>query len=95
METRVDLKDKVRKVTHLFGEGESWSQYTIVPRPVLLERYREAVANGCYWKHNPMCLVPLIYEHNDGPGRSFAGAPHLYRRSRRFYVFHQRGGLDI
>jgi hypothetical protein len=91
--------DGSRKVIQYHGDGEAWTIYYIVPRQNLIQAIHERRANGkqyhdCEW----WWLLPdnaVGYEHYSGPGRSFAHAPHMWKRNRRWVVFYQRGGLDV
>lgn len=101
MKTTVQMDPKgtgMRCVTHDFG-GESWTQYYIIPRELILAEVRWLRARGYRWNmFEEGDLVPDrldLSEHYSGPGRAFSRAGGLFHKTRRYYTYVHSGGLDV
>ena len=93
-------EDGSRLVVHLYGDGESWWKWVIVPRSEALRRVQMARRQGVPWNgfedwHLHSAELPMSPEHYGGPGRYYSTAPFRINNNRRYLVWAQHGGLDV
>lgn len=86
----------VREVVRSYEE--CWYSYVIIPRALANQWIRKQRAKGYRWGSiDPIGVGRewLSYSYYGGAGRAFANEAHITKRSRRFLVITQRGGLDV
>jgi hypothetical protein len=82
-----DYADSLRKLgitmrVHVSEYGTAWCRQTLIRRPL-----RKPLAELMF------DFVRAVGE--GGPGRPFHMPPYIVKRTRRYLVIHQPGGLDV
>lgn len=91
-------RDGIRVVCREYGNAESWSQYVVIPRSLILQKLRERRAIGVTWhtlRYIAMEIAQCAPVGCGGPGQPFAREPYRMRSSRRWIVIYQSGGWDV
>ena len=82
----------VRLVVH--GDFECWTRHLVLDRAKCCEIYRSLVAARGRFSAWSEAFHPGWFARYRGPGQSFQRQP-WKRKSKRFVVISQQGGLDI